>query len=399
MENRLHAVLLSVLALPSEADFARHATLLHLVIAPYLDQKAAQILSLGGGQNITTTQNGSNVPLEALELAVLAVFSKLAKLQPGPPIDLQTLHDFIVVYLRPSISKQERLVARNVVSLMFRKRPSLLKGFETQICPAYIQMMQECSEIKELHWLQRASALCFSIRSITQLNAVQDILIHSAIACTFWTAFQAFYDTVLPNKFSGSLGANQPSEHSQTQSYILLRQSLLQIFLDHVTKLSIEALLSLIEGEADSPDLPDNLTTQPYTSMINLSLLGDAEFHFVISDQIGTNIGEQELDYIKNSLRSLLPAGQDVDNGLNLVGKGKDKGKARLLPRRASIDNTVPVVSQSRLHCIRLTFSLTYCREETFFNKFWLFYPIPRLSQYSAYWQVPTLPPWTTARR
>ena len=338
-DERLQAVLLGVLSLPVEAKLAGQAILLHTMTAPYLKREAGRVLLASSSAEVLTSPVGKEVALDSLKLAVLAIFSKLADIQ-HPPIDLQTLHDFIVVYIRSNVPEDARLVARHVVTVLFRKKPSLSRGIETQMCPAYVQIMQDLAS-GGVRWLEKAIALRASIQALMQFGRVRDIFISSAAASEFWTALQLFYDIDMPKLFSEGLVDTSLSAYPQTILYVRIRYAIVKLLVSQAAKLPTETIVALLEGEAAFPDLPNNLTSLPSTTMINLSLLTDAEYHFGLSENLASKAGVEAKTHIRNSLRGLLPVKDDVLSGLDLVDTGmsqsKRKGKGRVA---TTVDNS-----------------------------------------------------------
>lgn len=331
--ERIHAALLHGLSL-SAADLASSAVQLHAVVAG--------VLSLEAGQTVhraTKTATGDSNPdniAGKTRLAALAVFHKLSSLQNGIPITLVSLYDFIIVFTSSDshASANEVSLARRTIASLLRKKPSLVRALENQLLPAWSDTMTSFRPTVQDHWLDEARALFTSISVVSRIATVRDALQASSSSSPFWSAYQTFYDIVLPKLFSSSIHADaQPlSQLSSVKDYAAFRKDLVDYFTSFFPQLSAETLTESLENEASNPELPENLTDLPLTSLINMTLLQDAEYYYGISRQVGlrkpaiTSMSQEERSYLQNALdfSKTLPK-DNISDSLAIVSKGKGK--------------------------------------------------------------------------
>lgn len=371
-EERLLPALLTAVALPV-SDFAEHANLVSRLLAPHLaDRARAQLQSLAAAScrdEHTTTptipNSGNGVEqshgarlAEELRLAALAAFVKLAGLPKSIPIDVNALVDFILLYTdtlpgnhavhgeddsnKRSRRSEEASLARKVVAALLKKKPSLAIAIERQVVPGFVALLdaglarrEAAASSSQSQWLQEAFSLQLTISSLSHFPVCSEAIARST---EFWTALQTYYDVVLPGKLASSVRASTaPNNLSELKavssipvdSYIRLRYNYAEMLAKASLSLSIDIYLALLENEAGNPELPVTLTRSlPTTSLINQSLLADAEFHFAISKQLENastaGISQEERKFVANGIRSTLLEG-DVQDGLGNDDKGKGK--------------------------------------------------------------------------
>ena len=343
-DARLQSVLLSALALP-QAQFSANAVTLHQLLAGHLARQASLAL-----RSASSSKDDN-----ALYLPALAVFQKLAGLQTGIPIDVYSIHDFLVVYASRgsdgSHESRDAKLARKIAGDLLRKKPSLARGLETQVVPSYIGVMQGLAQTAagtDVEFtLNKTKVLLRSMETLllgAELEAVKDILSRGggdeSVTTQFWTALQILYDTTLPQTISPAVPATVDALHGSLaiSTYIELRQMIIQIFKRFSINLHIETLLALLEGEAAADDLTASLAELPFISMVNLSLLADAEKAFAFSTVVmrRSDIPEREKTFIGNGISSTLAGAEEVKDGSDLFrsqtgpkfqANGKGKGR------------------------------------------------------------------------
>lgn len=343
-DARTLSLLRRSLALPT-APFSANANAVHLVLASYLSRQASSILQRAEDE-LQAPDQASN----ELRLAALAVFQKLAALPSAVPIDINSLHDFLVVYTTTSEDKEARL-AKKVVNDLLRRRPSLVRSLETQVLPSYIAVMRDMASLEEQNneiVLKKARALSRSMQAIllaADLEQVATVLSQGGgeetVATQFWTALQILYDETLSTAVAPILPAPGPqlAGHAQVQTYVYVKRTVLEVLQLHSPKLHAGILLALLEGEAAGEDVPDSLAAFPPTSCFNLSMLADAETVFSLSSSIGgrSDIGSEERLYLVKGIMGTLAGYGEIKDGLQLVGRRitanglsrTDKGKTR----------------------------------------------------------------------
>lgn len=331
--QQLHDALLHGLSL-SQAEFAASATQLYAC--------AATVLTLEAGK-IAHSQT-SSIPRASEDdkaghksrLAALAVFHKLSSLPNGIPITLVSLHDFIIVFTSPGspASANEARLARRVVDTLFRKKPSLVRALESQLLPAWSEMMTSFQPSLKDNWLQEATALFTSINTLSRINALHETLQNSSSSSAFWTALQSFYDICLPGLFSASIPTKVQSvlQIANIEEYARLRKEIVDFFNSFFPALSAETLSQCLENEASNPELPTNLTDLPLTSLVNMTLLQDAEYYHSISRRVGlrkiasSSISAEERSYLQNALDfGKMYSKDSICDILSSMNKGKGK--------------------------------------------------------------------------
>lgn len=336
-EDRIHNALLHGLSL-SSADFASSAPQLHALIATVLSVQASYVLR---GHNSSSAGKSSSVAksdqtLKQLRLAALAVFHKLSGLQNGNPITLSSLHDFIIAYTAPAsaTAAEEVRLARRIVESLFRKKPSLVRALENQLVPAWSDMMTAFNTTDDESWLVEARSMTASIYAMSKFNLVREVLQSSASSPAFWTAFQAFYDIVLPKLLSAKVpsGTQSLSQLSGIKEYTNFRKDLVDFFASFFPALSAEILTECLENEASNPEMPNNLSDLPLASLVNMTLLQDAEYYHYVSRRVGLRkpaagkMSSEERTHIQNALDfSKTISKESISDGLAAVSKGKGK--------------------------------------------------------------------------
>lgn len=313
-QQRVHAALLGCLALSSQ-DFASSAPAIHRMVSSVLAQ---QLRALNEDENMEAMQDPTTCR------AVLTIFHRLASLTQSNPIDAASLHDFLITYvIYPSEGANDEALAeigfaQSLVESLLMRKPSLLRSIETHIIPGYLQMSQDL----ESGWLTRMRLFVRFIQSLTGIERTKDHLSNGELAHTFWPTFQLLYDTTLPNAAKGSVSG------PDLRSYVEVKKALLDIFVSCLPSLESDTLLALLEGEANSPDLAP-FHSLGSMSLVNQTLLTDAEFHANISETIARQCSPDEQTYIKQSVRALLPNDADIQDGTIHLAGSKGKGKER----------------------------------------------------------------------
>ena len=333
VSERIHAVLVQALSL-SQPEFAANAGQLHQCVASVLASEASQ-----SAASTTTSRSNTNDLAKQIRLAALAVFHKLSTLQNGIPITLVSLHDFIIVFTSSGshpASKEERL-ARRVADSLFRKKPSLVRALETQLLPAWSEIMTSFQPSSTDSWLQEAKSLFASIHTMSKISALQGPLQSSSTSSRFWTALQSFYDMVLPKLLADSMPAEGQSvlQIQHVKEYAKLRKEIVDFFTSCFSALSAETITDCLENEASNPDLPDKLTDLPLTSLINTTLLQDAEYYHGISRRVAlrkpasATTGPEERSYLQNALDFGKTIPKDsVSDVLPGFSKGKERASS-----------------------------------------------------------------------
>lgn len=336
-KDRIHNALLHGLSL-SNADFASSASQLHALVATVLSVQASYVLrshnngSAGKGSSVSKSDQTS----KQLRLATLAVFHKLSGLQNGNPITLSSLHDFIIAYTAPAsaTAAEEARLARRIVESLFRKKPSLVRALESQLVPAWSDMLTAFNATGDESWLVEAQSSTASIYAMSKFTLVRELLQSSASAPAFWTAFQAFYDVALPKLLSSRMpsGTQSLSQLSEIKEYTNFRKDLVDFFASFFPALSAGILTECLENEASNPDMPNNLSDLPLTSLVNMTLLQDAEYYHHVSRRVGLRkpaagkMSSEERTYIQNALDfSKTLSKESISDGLAAVSKGKGK--------------------------------------------------------------------------
>jgi len=336
-DRRLHTILLSALSLRID-EFTAQATLIHRILSPWLARQASHQLLLNPLQSIASDDIQRSEDVE-VRLAVLATFQKLAGLKSGVPIDVASLHDFIVVFGAASPSNattkedtSQQAFARSIVSDLLKRKPSLLRGIETQIVPSYITLLDSIkstqtpsasSTITSLALnLDHVKLVVRSLSAILQIPQIVDILSNGKSAEQLWSRLQTTYDILLPSLLQAEAKrstATTESARSQAllQSFVITRKECVDLLHTILPTLSTELLLVLLENEAAAPEIAsleqfDRIAISANTSLVNLSLLSDVEFYYTISEG-NLKGGEEEKAYIQSSLKSLLPEGHIED--------------------------------------------------------------------------------------
>jgi hypothetical protein len=317
--ERLNNALLSCLT-ASSGDFAASAGVIHDLAAGYLAQAASSSISSNGSSKGSTEAK--------LRLSVLVVFHKLSGLQNGIPITLDSLHDFSLVYMsdEASTASKEARLARRIIDVVLRKKPSLVRAVETQLIPAWTEVLTGFQGD-----IQGAKTVVKSINTLSKISQVREALQN---ATPFWSAIQSFYDINLPNMLSKSLQqeVGVATQIPGIKEYTSLRKSILHLFTAFFPSLSSHTLLALLENEASNPDLPEKLTDLPLTTLVNLTLLQDAEYYHGISRQVGlrtnasNSFGQEEKAYLRNALDFTKTISKDdITDILSTLTKGKGK--------------------------------------------------------------------------
>lgn len=330
----LHNALLQGLGL-SQADLAASAASLHACAAAVLTLEASKIAQ--GQSNSSSNASSDDDISNKTRRAALAVFHKLSSLSNGIPITIVSLHDFIIVFTSPrsSSSADETRLARRIVDTLFRKKPSLVRALENQLLPSWVAVMTSFAPTGQESWLQEATALFASISALSKINAVQECLLAASTSTAFWNALQSFYDISLPKYFSASIGTRVQSipQIAALKEYARLRKDIVDFFHSFFPALSAEAVSQCLENEASNPELPSTLTNLPLTSLVNMTLLQDAEYYHSISRRVGlrspasSNISAEERSYLQNALDFGRTIARDSICDV-LLSMSKGKGKA-----------------------------------------------------------------------
>jgi hypothetical protein len=174
---------------------------------------------------------------------VLAVFHKLSGLQNGIPITLESLHDFSLVYMsdEASTASKEAGLTRRIIDVVHRKKPSLVRAVETQLIPAWSNMLTAFQGD-----MQGAKTAVKSIDTMSKISQVREALQHDT---PFWSAIQSFYDINLPNMLNKSVQreAGVATQIPGIKEYATLKESILHPFTLFFPSLSAHTLLALLE--------------------------------------------------------------------------------------------------------------------------------------------------------
>jgi hypothetical protein len=284
------------------------------VISQWLAYRAASIIA---------EDHEDDDMVQRTDAACIAVLSQLNL----PSLSFQLLHDIALVantYPHTSL----HTLASNLIR-------SVLPGLQDSLVTGYIDALRN-AQLADVHSMYRLAVY------IQALSGMVDLGLNKA--ASFWPAVQQVYDNALPALLSKSMGAETNKDVAAIAGiafHIRIKHIYMSMLAAHAASLPMQTWLDLLEAEGNAPDMPDTLASLPVTSLVNQTMLVDAQYQFHLSDKLVS--AAPEAAYVSKILRSLIDEDDDIANGKDIVDVSrkksrKGKGKAAAIQTKMPTD-------------------------------------------------------------